>query len=106
MKSVKSSGVFGGPAMTPTVVNPELYRKEQLFTSFTPFDYSSYSVSFYFTPRYSSVVSFVQFNPTVLWIRIDFNADPDPVLDPDPGFVQGFVQYQNKSYNVFIPSPP
>ncbi len=26
VKSVKSSGVFGGPAKTPTVVNPELYR--------------------------------------------------------------------------------
>jgi len=24
---VKSSGVFGGPAKTPTVINPEFYRK-------------------------------------------------------------------------------
>jgi len=27
VKSVKSSGVFGGPAKTPTVINPEFYRK-------------------------------------------------------------------------------
>ena len=26
VKSVKSSGVFGGPAKTPTVINPEFYR--------------------------------------------------------------------------------
>jgi hypothetical protein len=28
---------------------------------------------------------YTYFSP-VLWVRFGFNADPDPVLDPDPGF--------------------
>jgi len=26
VKSVKSSGVFGGPAKTPTVIKPDIYK--------------------------------------------------------------------------------